>query len=244
MQVSPILKTAAGLKYLEKRPVTGPVRKLAVLLHGYGRDASLMQKLADELALRVPAALVVMPQGAEPYEDPRHDADLALPVPEQLRGDDPDGLQSAARRQWFSIRAATIDEMSVGLLRATQQINDFISVLLSEHDLQDADAGLMGFSQGGVLALYTAYRRPQALSCVVGHSALFMGGDDLCSCPPTMYLYGLDDEEFTPQRYEREAQNLLAYANKAHIQAVPGLRHTTNAQSRAIVADYMAGYLQ
>lgn len=243
MQGGLAVKKAAGLEYLEKQPDSGVVRKLAVLLHGYGRDASLMQKLADELSLRVPDILVVMPHGGEPYENPALDTDMVLRVPRQLQGDDPDGLEVTSRRQWFSIRQKTLADMTVGLHRATAQVNDLISELLRAYDLADQDAALMGFSQGGVVALYSAYRRTQGVACVVGHSCLFMGGDDFKSLPPTLYLYGLVDEEFSPERYNREAETLKLYVKDAVIRPVEDLRHTTTAHSRQIVADYMAHHL-
>ena len=49
-----------------------------VLLHGYGRDASLMKKLADEVQARLPQALVLMPQAPEEYEACTSDEGHAL----------------------------------------------------------------------------------------------------------------------------------------------------------------------
>ena len=124
----------------------------------------------------------------------------------------------------------------------TALVNDFITEKRDHYGLQDKDIALMGFSQGGVVALYTAYHRAAPLACVVGHSTIFLAGTALQSAVPTLYLYGLEDEEFPPARYEEAARHILAHVPESRIEAVPGLRHTTNAKSRGIVADFIAAH--
>lgn len=237
MQVSP----APALQYLENAPENGVVTQLVVLLHGYGRDASLMKKLSDEVRARLPQALILMPQAPEDMED-HVGEDNVLRVPEQLRGDHQQSFAPGSRRKWFSIRGAALEDLSHRILQVTDRVNDFITGKMREHGLQDEDVALMGFSQGGVVALYTAYRRARPISCVVGHSTLFMPGLIPVSRMPTLYLYGLDDEEFPPSRYEEAARLLLAQVPETTVRALAGLRHTTNAESRAVVADYIAAH--
>ena len=230
------------LDYLRQAPESGPVKQVIVLLHGYGRDASLMKKQADAVASRLPQALILMPNAPELLDGDVSDVGNMLRMPEQLRGDDPHGAR--LRRQWFSIRAARLADMAQNLHGAAQRVNEFLSAQLAAHGLKDSDAALMGFSQGGVVALYAAYGRAQPVACVVSHSAIFMGGAGLISRPPTLYLYGLDDEEFTPQRYAEAAGHVQAHIPQVDVQAIAGLRHTTNTESRTIVADYIAGHFK
>jgi len=239
MQVPP----QHNLEYLQVAPKSGPVKQLVVLLHGYGRNASLMQKLADEVQARLPQALILMPHAPEEMEEHVGD-DNVLRVPEQLRDDDAQSFMPGTRRKWFSIRGASLDELTHRILGVTDLINDFISASMAVHKLRDKDVALMGFSQGGVVALYTAYHRAQELACVVGHSTIFMQGMDLQSKPPTLYLYGLADEEFPPERYETAAAFVKAHVPDTTVRAVEGLRHTTNSESRAIVADFIAHHFQ
>lgn len=227
-----------GLDYLQQAPKSGPVRQLIVLLHGYGRSAALMQKLADELASRLPQALIIMPHAPEEFEDHNDDGN-ALRVPEQLRSDDPGSYAPGMRRKWFSISGADITEVTRRVDDVTDILNNFITRLMAQYQLTESDVALMGFSQGGVVALYAAYGREKPIACVVGHSTIFLGGKNLRSTPPTLYLYGLDDEEFTTQHYEDSATHIKAHVPEITIRSVPGLRHTTNAESRKIVADYI-----
>jgi len=229
-----------GFEYLSQAPKSGPVQQLVVLLHGYGRNATLMQKSADEIAARLPQALILMLQAPEEFEAHTSDDGNALRVPEQLRGDDPEGLAPGHRRQWFSIRAASLDDMAHRLQQTAARVNDFISAKIAEYGLTDSDVALMGFSQGGVVALYAAYGRTEPIRCVVGHSTIFMGGPNLHSQPPTLYLYGLADEEFSIKRYEEVARHVKAHVPDTTVRTLESLRHTTNAESRAIVADYIA----
>lgn len=239
MQVPP----QHNLEYLQVAPKSGPVKQLVVLLHGYGRNASLMQKLADEVQARLPQALILMPHAPEEMEEHVGD-DNVLRVPEQLRGDDPQSFSPGMRRKWFSIRGATLEEVTKRVFRVTDLINDFMSVHMATHQLSEKDVALMGFSQGGVVALYTAYHRALPMACVVGHSTIFMQGMDLQSKPPTLYLYGLADEEFPPERYEAAAAFVKAHVPDTTVRAIKDLRHTTNTESRAIVADFIAHHFK
>lgn len=232
--------TGNRLEYIELRPRSGVVEQIIILLHGYGRNAALMQKMAEEVAARLPRALILMPQAPDIFEAPHNDEGNALKVPQQLRGSDTDEDAGGARRQWFSIRAATFDDMRHKVMHVAQQVNDLLSEMLERYELSEADAALMGFSQGGAVALYAAYYRPKPVCCVVGHSTLFMGGTDMPSKTPTLYIYGQDDEEFTPQHFESAVRQLKQHVPDMKVEALAGLRHTTSARSRNIVADYMA----
>ncbi len=243
MQASAPEPAKKPLQYLENMPENGKVSQIVVLLHGYGRDATLMGKLAGELRARLPQALILMPQAPEEMEAAVSD-DNVLRYPAQLRDDEALNLPPATRRKWFSIRGASLQELTSRILKVTSLINDFISQKRDEYGLLDQDVALMGFSQGGVVALYSAYHREGTLACVVGHSTIFMPGTALKSSVPTLYLYGLEDEEFPPSRYEEAARHILAHVPDLSIEAVPSLRHTTNAHSRGLVADYIAAHFK
>ncbi|QQG36159.1 MAG: hypothetical protein HYS17_11830 [Micavibrio aeruginosavorus] len=236
MQASP----SNSLECLELRPRSGVVAQIVVLLHGYGRNAALMRKMAGEVAARLPQALILMPHAPEAYETPESSEGNVLSVPQQLRGEDAEEGADGLRRQWFSIDAATLEDMRQKTMQAAGRVNEFLTQALAENGLSESDAALMGFSQGGAVALYAAYYRPVPVRCVAGHSTLFMGGDHMPSKPPTLYIYGLDDEEFSRQRFESGVRQLRAQIPNLTVEAVAGLRHTTNMQSRHIVADYIA----
>lgn len=243
MQGSPQVLKIAGFECLALTPERDPPAKIILLLHGYGRDASLMQKLADEIAGKLPQALIVMPHAPEAFEAPDSDHGNLLRVPEQLRADDPEDSSPRARRQWFSIRAASLKDLAAGLARASEGVNRLITELCGQYQLADRDVAVMGFSQGGGVALFTAYMREQDLACAVGHSTIFIESPHYKSAPPTLYLYGEEDEEFDDRHYGPGAAAVKAYAANATIMSLPGLRHTTSTESRTIVADFIVRHL-
>lgn len=244
MQGPPQVLKIAGFECLTLLPAAGRPAKIVLLLHGYGRDATLMQKLADEIAGKLPHALIVMPHAPEEFEAPDSDHGNVLRVPEQLRVDNPDDLPPGTRRQWFSIRAADLKELANGLARASEGVNRLITALCSQYQLTDRDVALMGFSQGGGVALFSAYMREREVACVVGHSTIFVESPAYKSAPPTLYLYGEQDEEFDDRHYGHGVAAVKAYIPDATIVSMPGLRHTTSAESRATVADYIIRYLK
>ena len=243
MQGPPQVLKIAGFECLALAPDTDRPAKIILLLHGYGRDASLMQKLADEIAGKSPQALIVMPHAPEAFEAPDSDHGNLLRVPEQLRAAPPDDQPPGARRQWFSIRAASLNDLAAGLARASEGINRLITELCGQYQLTDRDVAVMGFSQGGGVALFSAYMREQNLACAVGHSTIFIQSPAYKSAPPTLYLYGEEDEEFDDRHYGPGSAAVKAYARDATIISLPGLRHTTSAESRTIVADFIVRHL-
>ena len=244
MQGPPQVLKIAGFECLTLPTETGRPGKIVLLLHGYGRDATLMQKLGDEIAGKFPQALIVMPHAPEEFEAPDSDHGNVLRVPEQLRSDNPEDLSPGTRRQWFSIRAADLKDLANGLARASEGINRLVTELCRQYQLTDRDVALMGFSQGGGVALFSAYTRGRDVACVVGHSTIFVESPEYKSTPPTLYLYGEEDEEFGERHYGPGEAAIKAYIADATIISMPGLRHTTSAESRAIVADYIIRYLK
>ena len=95
---------------------------------------------------------------------------------------------------------------------------------------------LLGFSQGGCLALEAAARRPQRYGGVVGLSAaLIENGDqprrytgDMAGTP--VFLGCSDvDAHIPPGRLERSAEILAALGGAVDKRIYPGLGHTVNA---------------
>jgi phospholipase/carboxylesterase len=151
-----------------------PARQLVVLLHGVGANGDDLIGLAPALAAALPGAACVAPNAPEPY-------DMA-----------PVGYQ------WFSLRDRRPQALLLGVQTAAPVLDAFLDAELERYRLADHQLALLGFSQGTMMALHVAPRRPRALAGVLGYSGALIGGDLLplqaLSRPPVFLIHGDADE--------------------------------------------------
>lgn len=241
-------QSKSSFEFITRPPAKGKPQKLVFLLHGYGKNAALMEKMADAVAGLVPEAYIIMPHAPELLNKPEDEEGNMLRIPSDVRNDD-ENIDSALKRQWFSIAFQDKASMRVEIMSVAVRLNKFIDEQRDVLGLKDRDIAIAGFSQGGGVALYAAYLRDNDVACTVGHSTIFMGDDGLKSRPPTMLLYGKADDEFTQDVkttqavYQDSARELSLFVDDLTVKAVDGLGHTTNHDSRMIVADYIKNKL-
>ncbi len=130
-------------------------RQLIIFLHGVGSDGEDLIALAPMMTERFPDALFLSPNAPEP-------CDMA-----------PMGFQ------WFSLRNWSHEAMLKGAQGSAPILNAFIDQQIKEHDLKAENVALVGFSQGTMMALYTALRRKEPLGAVVGFSGAMVGSEEL-----------------------------------------------------------------
>ncbi|MBU0858565.1 MAG: dienelactone hydrolase family protein [Alphaproteobacteria bacterium] len=222
-----------AFEYITREPAQGPARKLIILMHGYGRNAAFMEKVADAILAELPDARIVMPQAPEPMNRPLDESENLLRVPADVRESD-----GQPERQWFDIQGGA-EDLRQRIVKVAARMNDFIDNQRDVLGLADDDIAIMGFSQGGGVALYTALMRAQKVRCVVGHSTIFLGDTTFRSRPPVLHLYGGADPEFPQKRFTDAAAALKAYTDSLTVHKVDGLAHTTSRESREIVARYI-----
>lgn len=223
------------LDFISKGPLQEPAAKLVVLCHGYGYNASFMEKQADAILKEIPNALIIMPHAPEELNTPD---DTALKVPQQVT-DNRESLSGGQRRQWFSIEGGDLQAIHARSIAAAKKLNEFIDIKRDELGIQDSDIAMMGLSQGGNIAMNAAYLRKNTIACVVGHSTLVQVSPEFNSTPPTYYIYGDNDEEFTTEFYQGVADMLRQNGYELEVTEVPGLSHKTSEESREHVANYM-----
>lgn len=237
----------ADFEYLSYGPADGVVTSLVVLLHGYGRNATTMQKMAEEIRAVLPGSMVVCPHGPQEMNNgvmAGKNNDLHIPQDALVaQGSGDLGL----RRQWFQIDGAKQDFFP-RLEEVARNLNLFIDAQRDMFGLSDRNVVLMGFSQGGGTALYTAYTRCTELAGLICHSAPVLekdGGDsNLKARPKTLFIYGTDDPEFSQDSYAHSFNWVQSYiGGQGNKEIVPGLAHYTSTQSRKICADYIRAVL-
>ena len=89
---------------------------------------------------------------------------------------------------------ARIREAAAGMARASDDLNAFLDQRLADEGLSPARLILFGFSQGTMMSLHVAPRRPEAVAGIVAFSGRLLNPDALAaetlSRPPVLLLHG------------------------------------------------------
>ncbi len=154
-------------------PKSGQVKTAVVFLHGYGADGADLLGLADPLAPHLPDTVFLAPDAPEPCTG------------------NPFG------RQWFPIPwldGSSEAAAAEGLARSAEDLNAFLDQLLADEGLTPDRLALVGFSQGTMMSLEVAPRRPDPVACVVAFSGRLLRPEALAaeaiSKPPVLLLHG------------------------------------------------------
>ena len=192
-------------------PASGDAaRQLVVFLHGLGADGHDLISLSAAFAGSLPDAAFVSPHAPFP-------CDMA-----------PTG------RQWFSLQETAMTAMAAGAAAARPSLDAFLDAELTRLGLEDSALALVGFSQGTMMALDCALRRPRPLAAVVGFSGMLIAPEllarEILSRPPVLLLHGTVDFVVPFQAMEAARQGLSAMAVPVEALARPGLAHGIDPQ--------------
>ncbi len=180
-----------GLKFARQAAKSGTTRSIAVFVHGYGADGADLLGLADVLAPHLP------------------DTTFYAPDAPQACSGNPFG------RQWFPIPwldGSSEAAAAAGLAAAGDALNGFLDACLAEADLTDANLALIGFSQGAMMSLHVAPRRPQAMAAVVAISGRLLQpetlADEMLVKVPVLLIHG-DQDPVVPFENMKAAGDVL-----------------------------------
>jgi phospholipase/carboxylesterase len=201
----------------------GPPRQLVILLHGVGADGNDLITLSQTMGEVLPHARFVAPDAPEP-------CDMA-----------PMGYQ------WFSLQDRNPATMLAGIRRSTPLLNAFIDAELARDGLDDAKLALLGFSQGTMMSLYAAPRRPKPMAGVLGYSGALLGGDTLAaeavSRPPICLVHGDTDPVVPIQALHAAVIQLEAAGFAVESTVRPGLPHGIDPEGMANGAAFLTKVL-
>ncbi len=191
-----------------------------VCLHGFGADGQ------DFIGLATPL------RGLLPH------VQLALFCP-----NGPDSTPFGQGRQWFSDKSWTFRDRA-GIQAASDALWGYIQAeLVSKHGIPLAHIALMGFSQGGMTALFAAPRWPERIGAVIAHSGLAMWQDELdaatCQKPPTLILHGQDDDVVPADQALLAAGGLAQLGVPVESHIIPNLAHGVNGESLARIGVFL-----
>lgn len=178
-------------------------KQLVIFLHGYGADGHDLLGLADVMRQALPDAVFVSPNAPFKCE------------------------MSPVGYQWFSLSSWGESNVLSGLVKARPHLDAYIDEKLAEYQLKERDVIYFGFSQGCMMSLYTALRRPNACKAVLGFSGLYAQEPNFKphSNPPIHLAHG-DSDTVVPFSHLHDAkQALLAHNLTVKTHASKGTAH-------------------
>ncbi len=188
----------------------GAAKQVVVFLHGYGADGNDLIALGREWAAVLPDAAFVSPHAPNPC--------AGAPM----------------GREWFPLSFRDPGELRRGVVAAHAPIDAFLDAELSRTGLAPAKLALVGFSQGGMMALHAGTRRKEKIGAIVSYSGVLAGADraaaEAITKPPVLLVHGeLDDViPFDALAMSRDALARAGFAVEWH--AAPRIGHGIDAE--------------
>ncbi|MDF0602639.1 alpha/beta fold hydrolase [Psychromarinibacter sp. C21-152] len=182
------------LKSGRRAAASGQAKSVVVFLHGYGADGDDLLGLAEPLAPHLPDTVFVAPDAPEPC------------------------VNNPMGYQWFPIPWLDGSSEAVAeqaMMQSVQDLNAYLDGVLLEEGLTPDRMVLFGFSQGTMMSLHVAPRRPDPVAAVVGFSGRILQPETLAeeavSKMPVLLVHG-DQDEVVPPHSLSEAGNALQEA--------------------------------
>lgn len=226
---------------VEYHPSSDQVKKLVFTFHGYGRNAWFMDKVAKDIKEKYPDTKVISLHAPEKLDLPESLNVAQMNMPEELMQDD-GSLSPDMQRQWVSMSGGRL-RIWWRIVSLTPKINAYIDKRRDEYGLEDKDLIYIGFSQGGAVALSSAFRRARAIGALIGHSTIYWGVLPIKSRPPIYYIYGEDDPSISSELYDKSQRRLGKLTSHFNVTKIPGQGHYISSTSRKAMIEYLSDYL-
>jgi len=198
----------SDLEFKRRDAQSGTTQNVVMFLHGYGADGANLLGLADPLAPLMENTTFIAPDAPEKC--------VANPF----------------GYQWFPIPwldGSSPEEAEAGIERATADLNGFIDQVLEDEGISPENLGIIGFSQGTMMALQVLPRRAEPVGGIVGFSGRLMEAERLSeevkSKPPVMLVHGDQDDVVPPASLEQAARALASLEFEVYAHMSEGTAH-------------------
>jgi len=201
----------------------GAPGRLVVFLHGVGADGQDLIQLAPMLRDILPDAAFVSPHAPDPFDF------------------------APAGRQWFSFKDDSPGAIDREVQRVAPTIDRFLDDELERTGLSADKLAVVGFSQGGIVALQSVLRRPRPVGALIGLSTILPNAaalpGELASTPPVLLVHG-DQDQVLPATYaEQSARALSGLGVPVTKHILQGRGHEIDQDGLNLVRDFLSRHM-
>ena len=168
------------------------IKNAIILLHGYGGDGNDISMLCLNWKRHLPNTIFICPNGHER---------CAI---------NPSGYQ------WFDLSKDDPEYILEQSLKAENKIDQFLSEIKKEFNLDNKKICLSGFSQGSMMSINLGLTSDQEYNCIVGFSGKIINQENLKSrkkvSTSTLLIHG-DSDQVVPPDYLLEAKDFFIRNN-------------------------------
>lgn len=203
-------------------------KSLVVFLHGLGANGQDLIGLADQWANHMPDTLFLSPDAPQA-------CDMAPP-------------EVNNSYQWFSLQDRSNQAILKGVEDASHILTDYLDGLVQTYQITPDKIALVGFSQGTMLGLYTAMRRPVPIACIAGYSGYLPGIEEFgLSRLPTLFpvflRHGEADDIVPVSAFHHAKDSLSTFGYEVTGDTVPHMGHGIDPDGIAQGGDFLARHL-
>jgi phospholipase/carboxylesterase len=197
----------------------GQAGQLILLFHGVGALPSDLAPLGHLLASEFPQAFVVSVAA-------------------------PGRAETANGRQWFPVAGVDEDNRAARVAAAMPAFVGAVQSWQRQADVPTDAVALVGFSQGGIMALESTRHRPAVAGRVVAIAARFAHLPEKPNPDTTLHLFHGKLDPVIPYRHTIEAaQHLAAIGADVTADVVPFAGHEINEDIAALLIERLRGHL-
>jgi phospholipase/carboxylesterase len=197
----------------------GPAQQLMLLFHGVGASAQDLVPLGRVLAAEFPEAWVVS---------------IAAPLPSEHGGG----------RQWFSVQGITEDSRPARVAAALPAFAETVATWQKEAGVGTDAVALIGFSQGGIMALESTRDKPALAGRVVSIAGRFAQLPRSANLATTVHMFHGKADPVIPYGFTVEAaQHLVALGADVTADVLPHVGHQVSEEIAELLVERLRGHL-